>query len=232
MLFVRFYEQAALAGVLDGSGKKGQDYATLLSVDKDAELNKNNVEESKDATATDAAKTKTKATTSSTDIAQAPLTVSPNGSTSSSPSTSEGNISAPTTGGGGSTEPTPIQATPTSDPFKANVEGINLISTTIECDTTVTSSYKCHKVYTFKGEIKSFNGPGQIVYGWQSSQASFNEEGSYSAGSGETFTVINKTIKIDCSQPAQISMSLALRSPNLDSSDPIFINHECGTQPR
>lgn len=225
MLLLRFYEQSVLAGVLDSGSNKSRDYASLLSVDKNDDLKKNDVNEAAnpEATVTD------KPVSSST--ASAPLTISPSGGGGNSPTSSTGTSTPPAPSPGGTTPPAPPPPAepppPPAEPFTASIEDIGLESQHQICETSLTSLNKCYKVYNFKGEIKTLNGPGEVGYGWRSSLSSANEDGKFSVGSGETFTPLGKVIKLACDQPLQFGVRLIIRSPNSVQSDTVNVSHKC-----
>lgn len=230
MLFVRFYELSVLAGVLDGGSNKSQDYASLLSVDKNDELNKNEVNEKGAAVASEPKKS------ISSDKESAPLTVSPGGSGGTAPSSVSNPTASPTLGGSavtsapapapGPTSPDPPES-PSSQPMTVTVEGVGLESIKDFCDPSVSGLRKCYKVYTFKGSIKTVDGPGDVTYGWRLTKSGFDQDGSFSAGSGETYTYLPKIVRLDCSQPVQFSVRLITKSPDTDQSDSGTITHFC-----
>lgn len=216
MLLVRFYEQSVLAGVLDGRVNSSQDYASLLSVDKSDDLKKNNTDESGKPVAVKPSEASTPSQSSD------PLTINPSGSASTTPTDSDGSPPSPPTNGD-PIEPTPVP----NEQFKAFAENTGLESEYQVCEFLPPNTSKCSKVYIFKGLIKTFNGPGIVGYSWRSTLAGFDQDSEFPAGPGETFTNVNKIIKLDCSQPVQFGIRLVIRSPNFNQSDTVNVSHSC-----
>lgn len=219
MLFVRFYEQSILAGVLNGTNNKGQDYATLLSVDKSAELNKNEVNDR-------GAPVNTEANKSASNKSPAPLTVSSSGPGDTT-TTQQGSGLTPSTGGSTAPGLAPGDSPAPLEPFMVSVEGVGLESAYKVCEPSFTTISKCSKIYTFKGMIKGINGPGNVGYGWRFTLPIFDEDGTFQAGTGETLTTLGKIIKLDCAQPVQFAVKLVTKSPNADQSSPVGVTHNC-----
>lgn len=198
--YVRANEKVEIAELPASSAITGQDYAKLLSGDKQDNFSKN-------APGSDVSSAESRASTPTEDT----FTIDP-GSEDGSPSTGGG------TNGGGSTTPAPFSAS-----------ALDLVATTnsLQCSTPKFNKNKCSKTYSFAAHIRTFNGPGQVSYNWQSNVSGASSEGGYSAGSGTVSTPLGKEITVQCNQEGTYNLQLLVSSPSSVRSNVISFAHSC-----
>lgn len=199
----RYSERASLADLLPGVSIGGQDYSTLFSKDKAEEFKKNEASggESGQNTST---------STSGTSAATVALN-----------SGSPGGTSAPGGGTNGGGTPAPTQ------PFSSSISSFQQSSVALECTSQVPRKNTCSKNYVFNAGVKTFNGPGSVSYSWQSNLGSANENGGFSAGSGDATTTLQKTITLACKNAASHTLKLVINTPTSQQSGTLNINHNC-----
>lgn len=200
MLLARTFDRIALANVLGSKTGNSTDYAALLSKDKVESPTKN------DINTPEVIKETIKPSTNT----PTQFTVSPN-----PPPTSV----SPAPG-------TPSVPTP---PFSANIVGLVLEGSAMECSGGGLNIQDCSKRYIFRAGIRAINGPGSIHFSWQGSVPEIIENGVFSVGSGETYTPLRKEVKLSCVQPMMFSIQLSLSQPNSDQSNVLEQYHSCGT---
>jgi hypothetical protein len=227
LLLLRMHEHSIVAQVLSGTKTSGRDYATLLSQDKVAGLNDNQLGTEEASTP---ASTQKSINSSSTTFTSSSGSTATSGNTStaasgtassssSSSASSEVPATTPPTSGGGTTTPAqPFNASITS--FRQEGSGV------ITCNGSGSSGNKCSKTYTFTAGIQTANGPGTVNYNWRfSTDGSSN--GSFQAASGTFGTILQKQITLSCSNPTAFTAQLTLSSPTPAQSPVIAVTHVC-----
>lgn len=210
-LFLRVSQRSSLADLLAGVTITGQDYGTLLSGDKAAEIKRNN----DNADPTPNAPTR----------AQAPLAINTaTGTAAGNTGTAGGNNQANTGGNGSSNGGN--GSTP-SPPFTASITSFQHDSTNLECSTPKPKQQTCSKRYNFSGRIRTQNGPGNVDYGWRSNLQAGTEDGSITAGTGDITTPVQKSLTLACTSPTNFTMQLTIFSPALSQSATLNVVHNC-----
>lgn len=218
LLLMRLHQGSILAEAFRNSGSN-KDYAALLSSDEIDALKENKTSFDDKSVSTVDNKP------NDSPIASAPATPFTINSGSSSPSEPQ---SGESTTGTSSPEPAP------SPPFAASVAYIRPEGASPpQCHPVMPGSggqpitSECYRTYYFGGAVKTSNGPGMVSYDWRSNFAGGNESGNFTAGSGETFTPLQKQVTLPCSQPGTITMRLLISQPNPDASAAITVTHSC-----
>ena len=199
MLSMRTFDRIALANVLGGKTGSNADYGALLSKDQTEGPTKKEINTPESV----------KVAEKSTSNTSAQFTVSP-----SPPS----NV-APVPGS--PSEPAP--------PFSAEVTGLVLENSTIECDVGTLGIQDCSKRYFFRANIRAIGGPGSIHFAWLSNVSASATNGEFIVGSGETFTPLRNEVSLSCSKPELFDIQLTLSEPTIDKSNIIEQNHDCSS---
>jgi hypothetical protein len=226
LLLVRMHEHSIVAQVLSGTKTSGRDYATLLSQDKVAGLNDDQLgtEESSAPATTQKSVNSTSTTftsSSSSPTASSTTSTSPSGSTASGSSSSSPEVPAttPPASGGGTTTPAP--------PFSASITSFRQEgSGVMTCSGSGSSGNKCSKTYTFTAGIQTANGPGTVNYNWRFS-VDGSSNGSFQAASGAFGTILQKQITLSCSNSTVFTAQMTLSSPAPTQSPVIAVTHVC-----
>jgi hypothetical protein len=214
---LRTYERSILSGVLSGKKLSGSDYAKLLSLDDDVELQKNDTvpEENK------AQAEQPKPATS--------LTIDSTGTSSGGTVTGGGETSLPDTGGSGTTDPPP----PPPEPFRAELSGFGLrqVSGPFICSNQGGSGFTVMCMnYGFQAGIKTFNGPGTVSHKliW-AGPGSGELPGGFAASAGDVFTQVTPGVNLPCTQQGQYNFRFIITAPNVAESHNIPVGHYCTT---
>lgn len=204
MAFIRTQENRSLHNVLSNS--LGNDnYAALVRTDAVESFNKSDIALQDDDTAP------------GNNGDSSVFTVSP---TAPSP----GGGSLPPDGNGNANPPPPP---PPPAPFEAMIDSLVLESGKVECTEGVISRVNCVKRYKFRGVVRAMNGPGLVSYSWLSSVPAAEKDGSFSVGSGESYTPLFNEFSLPCSEPQDFNIQLRLHQPNSDNSDKLKFSHFC-----
>lgn len=219
LFLLRNYDRSVLAESLSGEGSGGKDYATLLSKDKADGFNKKNL----------TAEEKTDLTNPSPTAASQRPSTSPS-FTVTGPSQSTTTPPAGSTPSATTTPPPTSGDSPPTASFTADVTGLREDGASpVECKvSTIPTSSQCVRRYHFTAEVEAYNGPGTVAYEWRISVPG-SSTGSFSAGSGESLTLLNKVVVISCSTPSgPFKIQLGVTNPNQSKSNDLEVMHDCG----
>ncbi|CAN5664294.1 hypothetical protein BH23PAT1_BH23PAT1_2200 [soil metagenome] len=118
-------------------------------------------------------------------------------------------------------------ATPQPRVFGTAIDYFRRTSTELECTTPKPKPQTCSKRYIFVAGVRASNGPGTIRYGWLSNIDGASEDGSISAGGGNTLVLMQKSITLTCKTPSNFNLRLLIHSPISTQSAPINVSHNC-----
>lgn len=211
-LLVRASERSSLADWLLGVSGGGEGYTTLLSRDKTDEFKKNDNNN-------DPVQSRPGSTTpTTTGNSPGSFTVNPGGTTTP-------------IGGGTTTPPTSPGSPPPPPPppsFSASIIYFQQDSMALECPLLGgLNPNRCSKRYVFGSGVRTSNGPGSVGYSWKSNISSANQTSSFSAGSGEVNTPLQKEILIGCKDPGNYTLQFVINTPTQTQSGVLTINHNC-----
>lgn len=122
--------------------------------------------------------------------------------------------------------------TPPPMPFGVSVQSLSFVgSELIYCSSGPGgANTPCYRKYFYKSKLQTYNGPGTVKYRWEGTFDEINSNGSYSAGSGDQITTLNKDFQIPCSVPQQtFYIRFLTTEPNESSSAPLSQYHDCST---
>ena len=215
LLSLRAYDRSVIAEVLLGKGSAGKDYATLLSKDKTDGFNKI------DHTAEKQADSTTSGSTKATQQPSTSFTIT--GTGESTPTAPSGSAPPDTT-----TPPPASGGSPPASSFSVNVTGIRHEGVSpVECNSTVPYPSQCVRRYFFTAGVEATDGPGIVDYQWDISVPGSSSD-SFSAGAGQTLTLLKKVVVISCSTlPGPFTIHLSVTSPNQSNSSDLEVVHDC-----
>jgi hypothetical protein len=218
LLMVRQLERTSLIALRNEVSDGGNGYSLLLSADQRDEFAKNDTTEDEQANQNVSGGGLTGE--NSIQSTSNSFSVIDGSSTSSGSNTTGG-----TSNTGDNTNDVVIEE---PKPFSTSIESFSQGATSLQCtNASKPSKGSCSKVYSFNASIRAVNGPGTVSYAWQSNIESGNGTGSYTAGSGNTVTSVNKGITLACNKNTSFTIQFAILSPVFSNSNTISVNHNC-----